>query len=720
MLPTSVLECMVARAVMRNLWTRTERIAWTMAFVFAGLGAAGCSDSSDEDAADPNNDSGTVVENDSGTVVEIDGGVVQVDGGVVQVDGGILEIDGGVILSDGGVVEIDGGVVLVDGGVLEIDGGVVEVDAGFPPDTGPVTGPTVSISVDDYRDRMMAMWLAQSIANWTGLQTEGRYFFDPFPTDADWDDLGLEFVLFRDDSDEPTWPSDDDTDIEFIYLAGLFERNKLRLTPEEIQTDWFDHTQPGEFIWVSNLVAQTLMRRDPAAVPPSTSLLPANDQSLMIDAQLTTEMFGSFSPGMPAKALDIANLPILTTASGYSAHAAQFHVVMYSLAPVVDPSLALPAQILWLVQRAREYIPDTSKTAALIDFVVDDYLDNTDVNDWERTRDRVAEIFQFQDEQNDYLYLEWYESAVNLAGGLIAVLYGQGDFTKTVQIGTLSGWDSDNGTATMGGLLGILVGTQAIRDEFPGIPLSMEYNIGRTRSGFTNPGPFFSFEELANRMIDVAELAVAEAGGTVTNDVLTVPTFDESQIDHTVDNPLSVLHASSANNAMTGARQVDIGNATVYSGEGIPSATDMAVIADGLEMDYSGRDRQIEVRDQGEFDTSVDPTPLCAALTADFDPVTVSVTWTGAMSLAGVRFIEGTANGAGGSYTTLTVEARVGGEWQTMTLTNAFTPRFDRIYEIHELRFAGAVQADGLRISGEPQEFAPFVTICEIDGILAQ
>src|SRR5690606_33184244 len=159
-------------------------------------------------------------------------------------------------------------------------------------------------------------------------------------------------------------------------------------------------------------------------------------------------------PGMPAYALELADLPIRTTASGYSAHAAQFHVALYSLAAVVDRSLLPQQQILWLVDTARRLIPATSRTAAVIDLVLADYLDNDDGDDWERTRDRVAQVFQTDDEANGYRYLEWYESSVNLAGGLIALLYGEGDLARTIQIGTLSGWDSDNGTATMGGLLG--------------------------------------------------------------------------------------------------------------------------------------------------------------------------------------------------------------------------------------------------------------------------
>ena len=49
------------------------------------------------------------------------------------------------------------------------------------------------ISRADYQDRLRAFWLSQSIANWTGLQTEGRRTQIPYYTDEDWDSFG--FVL---------------------------------------------------------------------------------------------------------------------------------------------------------------------------------------------------------------------------------------------------------------------------------------------------------------------------------------------------------------------------------------------------------------------------------------------------------------------------------------------------------------------------------------------
>ena len=55
-------------------------------------------------------------------------------------------------------------------------------------------------------------------------------------------------------------------------------------------------------------------------------------------------------------------------------------------------------------------------------------------------------------------YYYWIESTVNVGATALAILYGQGDFKETVQIGVLAGWDCDCNPAHAGGLIGIING----------------------------------------------------------------------------------------------------------------------------------------------------------------------------------------------------------------------------------------------------------------------
>jgi hypothetical protein len=60
---------------------------------------------------------------------------------------------------------------------------------------------------------------------------------------------------------------------------------------------------------------------------------------------------------MVHKMLQMTNLPILTTANNRAAHASQLHVILYSLASLLDTQLSSRDQALWLIDEASKYFP---------------------------------------------------------------------------------------------------------------------------------------------------------------------------------------------------------------------------------------------------------------------------------------------------------------------------------------------------------------------------
>ena len=332
----------------------------------------------------------------------------------------------------------------------------VAATLGVPPAVAAPSKEKLTLQRETYADRLQAMWLAECIANWTGLRTELRRQNPPFFTDADWGTnqgrggAAIEFVI------QDPWGADDDTDIEYTYTHLMANvAGSPWLSPEQIAAGWQQHI--NRFIWVSNASARGLMDR--GILPPSTGMNVANTDSLMIDAQLTTEVFGAVAPGRPDQALQIADLPIRTTSDGYATHISQYYVTLYSLAAVVDQRLSGRDQALWLTREARKYVPNSSKAADIVDFVLADFLANPDVNDWEATRERIYQRYQAEAASNGFIYRTRrignssplaVEAAINFATGVMALLYGETDYRRTIQIGTLSGWDSDNPTATHG------------------------------------------------------------------------------------------------------------------------------------------------------------------------------------------------------------------------------------------------------------------------------
>ena len=378
--------------------------------------------------------------------------------------------------------------------------------------------PVMSISRAEYNEKLQGFWLGQNIANWTGLITEmdkvGTPETMPFYTDDDWGKPDLkamwgEYVphashikFYFQEQGQP-WGSDDDTDIEYIYSFLHDQHRVSKLSAEQIRNGWLKHIysetdaplfqkfpdskpQKENFLWVSNERARILMEQGMS--PPETSDPANNSNSLMIDAQLTTELFGLLAPARADIAVDIALLPIRTTATLDAQWISQFYVAMHALASRVDSSISLKRQTQWLAEQAKGQLPTDSSAAKIYEFVKNQYLNNPDKDDWESTRDAVYQRYQLS-AMDGYTYHQPFDAGINFAASLVSLFYGEGDIKRTVQIGTLAGWDSDNPTATWGGLLGFMLGKQGVETAFNKTNLSNTYSIHRTRRNFPDQSP---------------------------------------------------------------------------------------------------------------------------------------------------------------------------------------------------------------------------------------
>ena len=413
------------------------------------------------------------------------------------------------------------------------------------------------LSRSKYMDQLEGFWLTQCIANWTGLITEMDKIEPPFYTDENWDgpderniwgnfisttDTIIEYYFVRNGE---TWAADDDTDIEYMYQHLLDVNNTSILTPEQIRDGWLHHIYSNEdapnnenFLWVSNETAYYLMLE--GLLPPATSTPENNSHSEMIDAQLTTEIFGLFAPTRPDIALRMANMPIQTTANGNAKWAAEFYVVMYSLASYVENELSMKEKVFWLAKQARRVLPNGSPVSGMYDYIKGSYDANPDKNDWESTRDAVYERYQVSG-GDGYVYNQSFDSGINFAASLVSLFYGEGDLPRTIRIGSLTGWDSDNPTATWGGLLGFMLGKKNVEWAFEKDDLSETYWISRTRRNFPDRTPEMAGEDTFSLMaergiyiIDRVVIEELEGGVDLDKDVWYIP-------DHGGDFPPAIL-----------------------------------------------------------------------------------------------------------------------------------------------------------------------------------
>lgn len=416
--------------------------------------------------------------------------------------------------------------------------------AGLNPDLSyePYTplGSEIVISRDLYKQKLYGFWLGECIANWTGLVTEmdkigniGEPKTGDFYTREDWgspdqpsiwaagipSDLSdnIDYV-FR--GEEEVWGADDDTDIEYMYQHLLLVNKTSKLTGEQIREGWLRHIMSEEenFLWVSNQQAFDLMLQ--GLLPPTTSDPENNPHFDMIDAQLTTEIFGLFSPARPDIALAMAHLPIRTTAQYDAAWISEFYVIMHSLASLVDETSSMQEKIIWMADEARKHLPEDSYAAKMYDYVLKCF--NTNLS-WEQTRDSIYVRYQVRQEDgyeitSRKLYCNGcFAAGINYAASLVSLFYGEGNIKETIKIGALCGWDSDNPTATWGGLLGFMIGKEGVENAF-GRTFSDKFNIHRTRINFPQDG-IDNFDSMAEKGLYVIDrVVIEEMGGGIDPD----------------------------------------------------------------------------------------------------------------------------------------------------------------------------------------------------------
>ena len=390
------------------------------------------------------------------------------------------------------------------------------------------------ISIIQYKEKLKGFWLGQCIANMTGLVTEmdkigniGEIKTGKFYTSDDWGKLDQPSIF---DPSKPSqlsknidfvfeqngvWPADDDTDIEYMYQELLFTNKTAFLTSSQIKNGWQKHIKLEEenFLWVSNQRAFDLMNE--GILPPETSNQKLNEHYDMIDAQLTTEIFGLLSPSRPDIALKMANLPVLTTARDNAKWISDFYISMHSLAYNIDFSKDIKNEIFSLAENSRYLLPDSSYSSKMYDFVKKQYDSGVS---WEEARDKIYERYQVNEEDgyditSRNLYCNGcFAAGINFAASLISLFWGEGDLKKTIKIGTLMGWDSDNPTSTWGGLIGFILGKEGIEEEFSK-KFSNEYFIHRTRQNFEKP--IDNFDNMADKGIRIiSRLVINELGGS--------------------------------------------------------------------------------------------------------------------------------------------------------------------------------------------------------------
>lgn len=551
-----------------------------------------------------------------------------------------------------------------------------------------------TIDAEVYFDKLHGMWLGQLIGNLAGRPTEGQYAWSqPNPAES------VPWVLLEE------WPADDDTDLEYL-AQHIYLTHGLNPTSAQVRDEWLVHVPP-ESVYVANRQARFLM--DLGLMPPATGSWQRNVCWAAIDAQITTESVGALAPGCRQWALDHVGALARVTNEGFAVHAAEFYAAMYAAA-------AFEADVPALIQLGLEAVPQTSRTAAVIQDVIDwhaaDVADGT--ADWRATRQLLYQHYQGSGSLGRYI--TWIESTINVGATTLALLYGDGDFEQTVQIAILAGWDCDCNPSTAGGLLGLVYG-------YSGLPEALTAQCGdvyvnQYRPDLPEPGPppqLDSIIVICQRWQTLAEAALVECGAWIEDNGShrTYHFPDADPVTPEPDLPDPPEAAGLVGELRAAGEEVTVSASIEYWDPG-SDRTNLAAVADGICDPRHNGHRAYWTRDD-------DPNQPPAG---DF----YQLNFPRMVRVDRVVFYEGdlyplrvnddplTAQRDGGFFLELIVEVRRGGEW--LTVPDAVqSEALDQHVQHQVIEFTLPPQwCDAVRVRGPAGGDEHFTTILELEA----
>ena len=193
-------------------------------------------------------------------------------------------------------------------------------------------------------------------------------------------------------------------------------------------------------------------------MPPESGYWKNNPHADCIDYQIESDYAGLMSPGMPNAASEISDKigHIMNYGDGW--YGGVFIGAMYALAFVEN-------DIETIVEKALETIPAKSKFYQRVHRVLEWYHENPD--DWKRAWALYNENYS-KDVGCPELILAPgnIDATMNSAYVTIGLLYGKGDFGKTMEIATRCGQDSDCNPSSAAGVLATMIGYSNIPEEW--------------------------------------------------------------------------------------------------------------------------------------------------------------------------------------------------------------------------------------------------------------
>ena len=592
---------------------------------------------------------------------------------------------------------------------------------------------TTTMTEDELYDKMVGGWIGQMVGVAWCASTEFAATGSLLPVDR-----------------FPAWKSSmiksgfgqDDVYVELPFLAAM--KTEGAFCDISSLADSFRHSTFA--MWHANAAGRDNLRAGIEA--PASGHYAANAHADDIDWQIECDFLGQMYPGLPneaaARAFEIGHIMNYGDGCYGGAFVSAMHAAAYTAKSVVE-----------IVETGISVIPENTKFRTAMDIVMAAYNKGSawdaawyEIEAYCGTTDKCPEGFG-----KPYNI----DAVINSAYIIIGLLWGEGDFAKTIEISCRCGQDSDCNPSSAASILGNYLGAAALPDiykadlNYEGIfsPTAytfngiLEINTALTTEVITaygatlENGTWTLKTNLAPETVTYEQwpdnFGVGIATAAVGNGMVRIysrVTGDEALASITLDmgdgNVLTELVPVYAY-AKTGKYTVKV-HAVGVNGSTFEDEIEVIVKAD-IHATVIGSD--ITTANNGSTDLSLlydGMIPYKDALitnpqvnfsSADGN-VYAGLQFDKAYVINGLKFVEGTNVAKGGWFAEApTVEVLVNGEWQIAELRSATEYPIGNMsvhrlpYEVYRFNFVTPIRCEGVRIVGKHPE-GGFVSVGEL------
>lgn len=285
----------------------------------------------------------------------------------------------------------------------------------------------LKLNRNTYLDKLHACWLGKNIGGTMGAPYEGKIDF-------------LDVHGFITKKNEPI--PNDDLDLQLVWLVAMEMVGPANFDANVLADFWTSWIPP---IWNEYGICKTNLAL--GLMPPMSGEVDNDKWKTSNGAWIRSELWASLAPGVPDVAVKYATMDAMVDHGISEGVCAEiFTACLQSLAYV-------ESDVRVLINTALKKIPEDSMIAKTARLVMECYDQKIP---YRETRERVIALNK---------ELGWFQAPANIGFVIIGLLYGEGDFKKSLICAINCGDDTDCTAATVGAILGIIGGTAGIPEE---------------------------------------------------------------------------------------------------------------------------------------------------------------------------------------------------------------------------------------------------------------